>query len=128
MFKSRRPKPQDVTGVSYSMLDAETTVRGDIGTAGTLRIAGRLDGNVTGAALLIVAAGATITGQVSAREVVIAGRIEGHVVAQGRVELEATGVVVGDVTADAILVHEGAALNGRMLVRTAQDKAAAEKT
>jgi cytoskeletal protein CcmA (bactofilin family) len=128
MFKSRRPKPHDVSGASFSMLDAETKVRGDVGTEGTLRVAGRLDGNVTGAALLIVASGATIVGQVNAREVIIGGRIEGHVVAQGRVELEATGVVIGDVTADAILVHEGAALNGRMLVRTAHERAAAEST
>lgn len=101
---------------SYSVLDAQCVVQGSMRTDGTLRIDGRLEGDVLQAAVVVVGVGAVIRGNVTAGELVVGGTIEGNITAETRVELEGTAVVTGDVKAHAILVHEGATLNGRMLV------------
>src|SRR3982750_3006895 len=116
VFKRREPSNPNPSTASYSVLDAQCTVRGDLTTDGTLRIDGRLDGSILRAAMVLIGAGATITGNVSCTEIVVGGTINGNLVAQLRVEMEATGVVNGDVEADTILVHEGAVLRGHMVV------------
>lgn len=109
----------------YSVLDAQIIVRGDIETAGTLRIDGRLEGNVLRAGSLVVGPTGTIIGNVRATETVICGTVQGNIDVEGRVELEASATVVGDLSADTILVHEGGTVRGRLLVRSQMTEAIA---
>ncbi|MBA3558551.1 MAG: polymer-forming cytoskeletal protein [Gemmatimonadaceae bacterium] len=109
-------------GDNYSVLDAKLTIVGDIETDGTVRIDGRLEGSVRRAAVVILGAGATIKGNVTAREVVLSGSVQGNIEAADRVELQATAVVTGDIEAGAILIHEGGAVRGRLSVRSIDPK------
>jgi cytoskeletal protein CcmA (bactofilin family) len=103
----------DPSPTSYSVFDAQTTVEGDLETDGTLRVDGRLHGDVRRADIVVVAVGASIVGNVKAREVIIAGSVTGAISAQ-RVELQHSGSVTGDIAAPAILVQEGGKLQGRL--------------
>lgn len=116
MFKKKRESGAVVPVASYSVLDAQCVVHGSVRTEGTLRIDGRLEGDVTRAAAVVLGVGAVIRGNATAGDLVIGGTVEGNVTADSRVELEATAVVTGDIRAHAILVHEGATISGRMLV------------
>lgn len=104
----------------YSVLDGQIVVRGDIETEGTLRIDGRLEGNVLKAGSLVVGPTGVIVGNVRATETVVCGTVEGSLEVERRVELEATATVIGDISADTILVHEGGTVRGRLLVRSQQ--------
>lgn len=117
VFRRKNEKPQPASD-AYSVLDAQIVVRGDIETDGTLRIDGRLEGNVLRAGSLVVGATGTIVGDVRALELVICGTIQGNIDVERRVELEATANVIGDLSADAILVHEGGTVRGRLQVRS----------
>ena len=66
---------------------------------------------------VVLGVGATMTGDVHAREVVIGGTITGNVHATERVELQATAIVTGDILTQTILVQEGGVVNGRVLMR-----------
>lgn len=116
MFKKRESGPATAAVGSYSVLDAKCVMQGTVSTEGTLRIDGRLEGDVLRAAVLVVGKGAVIRGNVNVGELVLGGTIEGNVTAESRVELESTAVVTGDIRSHAILVHEGAGLSGRLLV------------
>ena len=120
MFKKQDAvvRANGATQSGYSVLDAQVVVRGDIETDGMLRIDGRLEGNVRRAAVVVVGAGASIVGNVTARELVVGGTIAGNIVVETRVEVESTAEVDGDIEADAILIHEGGAVRGRLCVRT----------
>jgi len=107
--------------MGYSVLDAHVIVRGDIETDGTLRVDGRLEGNVLRASAVVVGTGGSIAGDIHATELVVGGTIHGSVIVERRVELEATAVVVGDIEADAILIHEGGRVRGRVMIRTSDD-------
>lgn len=117
LFQRQDTAARGGAAAGYSVLDAQVVVRGDIETDGMVRIDGRLEGNILRAAVVVVGAGASISGNVTARELVVGGAIIGNVVAESRVEVEATAEVDGDIEADAILIHEGGAVRGRLTVR-----------
>jgi cytoskeletal protein CcmA (bactofilin family) len=102
------------SGSGYSLLDSQLTVTGDIDTAGSLRIDGRLHGSIRRADTVVLGAGATVIGDVHAREVIIGGTLTGSVHASERVELQTTAIVTGDVTTQVVLVQEGGVVNGRV--------------
>ena len=115
---SRRPKlPTAPAGSGYSLLDAQLTVTGDVETAGSLRIDGHLDGSVRRADTVVLGVGATMSGDIHAREVVVGGTINGSVHASERVELQTTAIVTGDIVTQSVLVQEGGVVNGRVLMR-----------
>jgi cytoskeletal protein CcmA (bactofilin family) len=115
--RSGPSSPPTAAGSGYSLLDAQLVVTGDLDTAGSLRIDGKLEGNVRRADTVVLGVGATMTGDVHAREVVIGGSITGNIHATDRVELQATAIVTGDVLTQTILVQEGGVVNGRVLMR-----------
>ena len=116
ILSRRRGAPTAPAGSGYSLLDSQLTVTGDLETAGSLRIDGRLDGTVRRADVVVVGVGASTSGDIHAREVVVGGTITGNVHASERVELQATAVVTGDVHTGSILVQEGGVVNGRVLM------------
>ncbi len=126
-FLKRRPSVATTTAATpgYSVLDAHLTVVGDLETDGTLRIDGTLRGSIRSADLVILGAEARVEGDVTAREVIVAGSVLGGIEAAERAEVQATAVVTGDINTGAILIHEGGAVRGRLLVRAHEERARA---
>ena len=112
---SRRPSTPSIPGGSgYSLLDSQLTVSGNIDTSGSLRIDGKLNGTITRADTVVLGVGATMTGDVHAREVIVGGAITGNIHATERVELQPTAIVTGDIATLVVLVQEGGVVNGRV--------------
>lgn len=101
----------------YSLFDSQLTVTGDIDTDGSVRIDGRMIGCIRRADTVVLGVGATMDGDVNAREVVIGGTLTGNVVARDRVELQPTAIVTGNVITQVVLVQEGGVVNGRVDMR-----------
>jgi cytoskeletal protein CcmA (bactofilin family) len=124
-FLKRRPSAALATSTpGCSVLDAQLVVSGDLETDGTLRIDGKLRGSIRRADLVILGPGAEVDGDVVAREVIVGGTVRGNIDASERAELQATAVVTGDIATGAVLIHEGGAVRGRLLVRAAGEAAA----
>jgi cytoskeletal protein CcmA (bactofilin family) len=124
-LKRRQPVPTAAATPGYSVLDAQLAVVGDLETEGTLRIDGKLRGSIRRADLVILGATAEIEGDVVAREVIVAGAVIGNIDAAERAEVQATAVVTGDISTGAVLIHEGGAVRGRLLVRAHEERARA---
>jgi len=97
---------------TLSIVAAGMRISGDLETAGTLKIDGRIDGSVTGARQIMLGRGGAIHGNVTADEVVIGGSIDGNVRASNRLELQGSAIVNGDIETKSIVVLEGARING----------------
>jgi cytoskeletal protein CcmA (bactofilin family) len=119
MFK-KASKPQSRID---TLIGAETSITGDVTFSGGLRIDGQVKGNVraTGeqSSTLVISEHATIEGEISVPHIVINGTILGPVTSSGFVELQAKARVTGDLAYNAIEMHLGAVVQGR-LVHTGQ--------
>jgi cytoskeletal protein CcmA (bactofilin family) len=96
-----------------SLIASDLTIEGKIEGAGSVRIAGRFNGDVNVQGDLTIEAGAKLTGAVRADKVVVAGELEGNVEAASRVELQPSGAITGDVKAGSFTVAAGARMRGQ---------------
>ena len=114
LFSRRDTSP--IPSTNFSAFDSHISVHGDVETEGALRIDGRLEGSIRRADLIVVGQGATIVGDVTAREVIVGGAVTGNIFAAQRTELQSTGIVAGDIRSAAILIHEGGVVQGRLYI------------
>ena len=114
LFSRREVSPLPST--NFSVLDAHCTAHGDIETDGALRVDGRLEGSIHKADLVVIGEGASVVGDVTAREVIVGGSVTGNIFAAQRTELQSNGIVAGDIRSAAILVHEGGVVQGRLYI------------
>src|ERR1700693_1879148 len=96
-----------------SLIAADITIEGKIEGSGSVRIAGKFNGDVNVQGDLIIEAGAKLTGGVRADQVTIAGELEGNVVEASRVDLLQTAVMIGDLKAGSLTVTAGARMRGQ---------------
>lgn len=101
-------------GGSLSVIGAGMTVRGDVETAGIVRVEGTVDGHVSAGGQVLVAKGGVVKGDIETREAVVGGTVNGAIMAVERVEVQAGATVLGDITTRRIAVSEGAELNGQI--------------
>lgn len=99
-------------GEIKAFLGEGTEFKGILCFQGTVRIDGRLEGEVIGDELLIVGEGGVLRAKVQVGSLISNGRIEGSIRAKKRVELLASSTVVGEINTPCLVVMEGATLNG----------------
>src|SRR5436190_5107354 len=114
LFSRREVSP--IPSTNFSVFDSHISVSGDLETDGALRIDGRLEGTIHRADLIVIGEGASIVGDVTAREVIVGGAVTGNIFAAQRTELQSTGIVAGDIRSAAILIHEGGVVQGRLYI------------
>jgi cytoskeletal protein CcmA (bactofilin family) len=124
MFKKRRPAvAPSPSSPGCSVLDAQLVTSGDLETDGTLRLDGKLRGSIRKADLVVLGETAEVEGDVIAREVIVGGTVLGNIEASERTEVQSSAVVTGDITTGAVLIHEGGAVRGRLLVKAHEERA-----
>jgi len=97
-----------------SLIAADITIEGKIEGGGSIRIAGKFNGDVSVQGDLTIEAGAKLTGGVRADKVTIAGELEGNVEQASRVDVLQTGVVIGDLKTGSLTVIAGARMRGQV--------------
>jgi cytoskeletal protein CcmA (bactofilin family) len=95
-----------------SIIGAGMTVRGDLETAGVVKVEGTVEGHVRAKAQVLVAKGGLVHGDVETSEAVVGGKVNGAIRASDRVEVQPGASVDGDITTRRIAVAEGGSLNG----------------
>ena len=102
-----------------SQLEPDIELVGDLSFSGLLQVKGNIYGNVIAAtdsgAILLIEAGATITGEVRAPYIRIRGKVTGDVFATSRISISASSTIIGDVHYTEIELDQGAQLSGRLI-------------
>jgi cytoskeletal protein CcmA (bactofilin family) len=99
---------------SESFIAPELTIEGKIVGHGSVRIAGRFQGDLQVHGDLHVESGAQVTGEIHADTITIEGAIEGNVTATSQVRLASSGQIIGDVKAKTLTVAAGARMRGKV--------------
>ncbi len=111
------PSAPAVRTVSPSTsVDASSEFEGRLRCRETLRIDGRIKGEVECEKSVLVGEGARVQANIAADEVQISGFVEGNIAARRKITLERTAVVTGDLTTPGIVIEEGAKLKGRIVI------------
>jgi cytoskeletal protein CcmA (bactofilin family) len=109
MFQKKNDKLESFIGFNSEF-------KGDITVPGTLRIDGKMTGNIT-AGWIIVGEKAFIKGDLFATGIVVGGRIEGTIKADDLVELKPTAHLYGDIIATKLAIAEGGIFMGRSVAQ-----------
>lgn len=86
--------------------------KGFINFDGTIRIDGRVEGEIHTTGQLIVGENAVIKGIVSAGSVVNSGKVNATVTAREKIQLSRTGILIGDIRTPSIAIEDGAHFHG----------------
>jgi cytoskeletal protein CcmA (bactofilin family) len=97
---------------NITLLAKGVHLKGEIRVEGTVRIDGRLEGEIHTKGQVIVGEDGLVQGTVAAGTVVSSGRIKATVNAVERVQLLKTAVFIGDIHTPVLIMEEGAKLQG----------------
>lgn len=102
--------PVPAIDMNTSVISPATSWNGNLESAGSLHVHGRVEGTLSAANDIFIAEEAVVDAQVSAAHVTIAGNVRGSIQCSARFEVLPRGRVSGEVRAPIIVVHEGAIL------------------
>lgn len=101
------------TNGTLSLVGAGTTIEGKVKTDGSMRIDGKVVGDVTAKANVTIGGTGVVEGTVTAANVALAGRVQGTLLASEKLVLENKSVMRGDIRAAKLVVDEGAVFDGQ---------------
>jgi len=115
MFPKRTPtatRPTtDPMGSTFSMLGADLSVKGNITATADLHIDGRIEGDITCAALVQGESG-EIVGAITVDSAHLAGTVRGTITATS-LTIQRSAHIVGDVHYESLTIEQGAKVDGR---------------
>ena len=109
-------------------VDSGCTIRGELEFANSFRIDGTLEGTVRSRSELVVGVAGVVTGEIEVARCLVGGQVRGKVRASEQVVLHATARVWAEICTPALVMEEGAFLEGTVTMEgskgTAKDGAA----
>jgi len=109
-----------------TLIGKNTGIEGALIAEGTVRIDGKVKGDVTLSGNLIVGEEGSIKGNVKADSIILSGIIEGNVNAANQLHLTPTSRLIGDIDVRNIVIDEGAVFRGSCKMAEAEAAAAIE--
>ncbi|QGY39703.1 polymer-forming cytoskeletal protein [Pseudodesulfovibrio cashew] len=109
-----------------AFLGVGTEYKGKLDFVGTVRIDGQFEGEISTDGDLILGRKASIIGKIRVGRLTSCGRIEGEVTVKERAVLEKTSVLNGSLSTPALVVEQGAVMEGN-IVMTKEGVAAGAK-
>ncbi len=97
---------------NFTFLGKGVDFKGVVNFDGTVRVDGRLEGEIHTTGTLIVGEHAVIRGNISAGTLMTSGRINGTVTASDKIQIQKPGILIGDIRTPAISIEEGAHFHG----------------
>jgi len=102
-----------------------TVIKGEIHTAGDIRIEGHVMGNIQCDAKLVIGERGPVEGTVNARNAIVSGKVQGTVYVHELLQLESKARVEGDIYTQKLSVAIGADFTGNC--RMGEEAKSAEK-
>ena len=124
MLKKAKGHPEVEEMVAF--LGKGTDFRGILHFQGTIRVDGRIEGEVITKDTLIVGDSAEIHGNINVGTLISSGKITGNILAHKKAHMMAPGTLDGDVVTTVLQIEEGFLMNGRCEMK--KDKHHSDKT
>ena len=106
-----------------NLVGAGTTFEGKIRTSGSLRIDGKVIGEITASQNIHVGSTGETEGTIVAKNVTVGGKVMGTITAQEKLVFESKAIVKGDIKAIKLVIDEGAMFDGKCAMSEAKPMA-----
>jgi cytoskeletal protein CcmA (bactofilin family) len=107
------PARNEAVGEINTLLGRGSEFEGKLTFEGTVRIDGKLSGEIFSDDVLIVGEGAEVSAEIEIGLLIVQGTVIGNIRAKRGVELHAPGKVRGDITTPVLQVEKGVIFEGR---------------
>lgn len=97
---------------NFTFLGKGVDFKGSLNFDGTIRIDGRVEGEVHTTGTLIIGEQAVIKGILSAGTLMTSGKIDGTVTASNKIQILKPGILIGDIRTPGISIEDGAHFHG----------------
>src|SRR5262245_57084135 len=104
------------SGTELNLIAAGTVFEGKLRTPGSIRIDGRIVGDLNAAQNICIGNSGEVEGNITAKNITIGGRTKGTVLAQEKLMFEAKAVVQGDIRSAKLVIDEGAVFDGKCMM------------
>ncbi|MFH0924738.1 MAG: polymer-forming cytoskeletal protein [bacterium] len=102
----------NIVGEINAFLGEGTEFKGILAFEGTVRIDGKLEGEIVTTDTLIVGEQAILNAEINVGIIVISGKITGNITAKQKIEINKTGQVFGNVKTPSLVIEEGVVFQG----------------
>ncbi|MDZ7337775.1 MAG: polymer-forming cytoskeletal protein [candidate division KSB1 bacterium] len=100
------------SGELSTIIGRGTVIEGSVAVVNSLRVDGRVNGNVSATEALVVGKDGEIKGEINVNNAVIGGHVEGKILAKGKVVLESKAYFRGELRTARLVIDEGAFFDG----------------
>jgi len=111
-----------------TVLGEYTTFTGNIESEGSVKILGKVEGDIKASGDVYIETTSSVTGNVYGSNVYISGYIKGNVLAKGIIHIMAQARLYGDIEVSGIVTDEGAIFQGNCKMVDVNDNQAAAVT
>ena len=100
-----------------AFLGKDTEFEGKFSFTGSVRIDGKLSGEIFSNGTLIVGESAIIKSQIHVADMIISGEVYGDIFAENRIELNVPGKLYGNIQTPKLVIEEGVIFEGNCKMR-----------
>ena len=121
MLSKKNSEDFNTSGNLNTIVGKGSSFEGTLKVQSTLRVDGRIKGNVTTSDSLVVGKDGNINGEIVVRNAIIGGKLKGKLIASGKVVLEANSVFSGELKTAKLVIDEGAVFEGNCSMGETKD-------
>jgi cytoskeletal protein CcmA (bactofilin family) len=114
---------EGIVGEITTLLGRGTAFEGKLTFEGTVRVDGKLKGEVFSDDVLIIGEGAHVEAEIDIGEIIIQGNVTGNIRARRSIEVLAPGRVKGDLHTPSLQIEKGVIFEGRSFMEAATSPA-----
>jgi cytoskeletal protein CcmA (bactofilin family) len=97
---------------TINLIGAGTNIKGDVESAGDIRIDGTLRGNIKTKGKVVIGTTGLVKGEIYCKHSDVEGKIEGKINVNELLSLKATSTILGDIAAKRLAIEPGAKFTG----------------
>lgn len=103
-----------------NIIGAGTIFEGKLRTPGSIRVDGRIVGELIATQNIAIGNTGDVDGNMSAKNITVGGKIKGSILAQEKLVFESKAIVRGDIKAAKLVIDEGAVFDGKCIMSEAK--------
>lgn len=126
MFSNNKKEALQAIEISNSsnIIGKGTSLEGNLNTAGNLRVEGKIIGEITSKAKVVLSNTSWVQGSIVAQNAEVGGEVQGTLEILELLTLKPTAVIQGDIITNKLVFEEGAKFNGKCKMGTQAKQAA----